>query len=206
MGRTLILGTGRCGTKYVTKVLAAVGVDIGHEVDGADGMSSWYAIGNSPPAFRNKSRGNERRPDTFVGEFKTVFHQVRHPLKVIPSIAKIFHSDDWKFAGKKLGRNMLALPPLARAACFWLEWNEAIEDLQPEQRYQVERIEDQWPYFQKHFGITKPFPSEVNKRTNASTGYRKAEEIGWPDLMRIDGLLASRIMKKAESYGYADQT
>lgn len=79
--RAVIVGTGRSGSGYIAQVLTAAGVPCGHEgwwnpFDGhraADLLadSSWCALAIGL--------------DDFDGE---VFHQLRHPLDVVSSMAK----------------------------------------------------------------------------------------------------------------------
>lgn len=74
----VIASTGRSGSGYVSRVLQAYGINVGHEdyfcfpwrtpQQGLDGDSSWLSVD---------------KLETFDG---VVFHQVRHPLKVLSSL------------------------------------------------------------------------------------------------------------------------
>jgi len=80
----LIVGTGRCGTGYISRVLTRVGVKCGHEnvfsIHGIKpnkdyiGDASWLAV----PFLPN-----------FDPESVFVVHQIRHPFKTIGSLVSI---------------------------------------------------------------------------------------------------------------------
>lgn len=83
-----IAQTGHSGSAYVAAVLYACGIRCGHEqwwalsdgdaVDGLDGDSSWLAV--TDPSFTD-----------YPG---VVFHQVRHPLTCIGSLARHYEQAD----------------------------------------------------------------------------------------------------------------
>jgi len=89
----LITGSGRSGTTYAAKTMQAVGLDIPHEKVGAHGTSSLFFLVDSDwypmlPWYPGRNHVGERRSDF---EFEYVVQIVRHPLKTIPSIGKIFN-------------------------------------------------------------------------------------------------------------------
>ena len=49
--RCVIIGTGRSGTAYTSKLLRECGIDVGHEALGKDGVSSWYLTTEFEDAF-----------------------------------------------------------------------------------------------------------------------------------------------------------
>lgn len=83
----LIASTGRSGSGYISKVLRAYGINCGHEeywrfpwqrrVEGLDGDSSWLAV---------------KYLDSFNG---IIFHQVRHPLKVLSSLMDTYRDKEY---------------------------------------------------------------------------------------------------------------
>lgn len=86
----VIAGTGRNGSTYIAEVLSAAGVPCGHEAvfsplgvrepDGLLGDSSWAAT----PHLESTDL--------------TVYHQVRHPLKVLASWAQIKDTEHGRIA------------------------------------------------------------------------------------------------------------
>src|ERR1035441_10724198 len=83
--RFVIVGTGRSGTKYASELFSQLGIPCGHESffdpghAAQDNLAGDASFGVVP--FLNKFSG-------------VVFHQVRHPLSVLSSIAatKFFES------------------------------------------------------------------------------------------------------------------
>ena len=74
----LITGCARSGTGYASLLFKKMGLDIGHEEYGADGISSWLFAVDAENVPWGPSRKDVK--------FGKVFHQVRHPLKAIGSI------------------------------------------------------------------------------------------------------------------------
>ena len=123
----LVVSVGRSGTKYVAFLLRSLGLDVGHESAGAHGIVSWYlaadadSVPHGPPSTQ------------FV--FGHVFHQVRHPLRVIPSLMSL-RPETWSFVARHTG--CAPEDPLpVRCAKLWLHWNELAE-AKAEWRYRIE--------------------------------------------------------------------
>jgi hypothetical protein len=85
--RFVIVGTGRSGTRYISRVLSAAGVRCGHEdwwtIRGTRairllGDASWLALFNL---------------DDFRGH---IYHQVRDPIDVISSLAATSMNPEWR--------------------------------------------------------------------------------------------------------------
>ncbi|UCF95035.1 MAG: hypothetical protein JSW39_13080, partial [Desulfobacterales bacterium] len=133
--RLLITGCGRSGTLFATALWRALGLDIRHErpvhpngVIGADGMASWFMAVNDPAPPSGPSARDY--------DFDVVIHQVRHPLKVIASVAQ-FILKEGKRAPGYIERNVPAtkLSPdeqkyldhkqqlILQAARYWYHWN-----------------------------------------------------------------------------------
>jgi hypothetical protein len=143
----LIIGTGRCGTRFTASLLRANGIQCGHEAyftpDGPKlrnpyrrftvrGDSSWLAVPYLP---------DER--------FRVV-HQVRHPYKVIKSFYNIGFFDPSHDARRL---NFIAFAkrhfewsddPLRSSLRWYLEWNAKCEAI-TDQRYQVEKMTEMLP-------------------------------------------------------------
>lgn len=112
----VILGTGRSGTAYVSKLLQCSGLDIGHETLGADGISSWYLTEDTP----NKNSGSWG--DLSLSN-PVVAHQLRNPLKTIPSLMTI-NKDSWDFIKNSTITSTWDNRLLVRSMRHWLEWNQ----------------------------------------------------------------------------------
>lgn len=96
----LIVGSGRCGTHYFSRVLKNNGLDVPHERVGLEGTSShwficdseWYPILPFTSGF--KAHVGQRKSDYC---FKNTIHLVREPCKTIQSITNIFRRTDLDF-------------------------------------------------------------------------------------------------------------
>lgn len=113
----VILGTGRSGTAYTSKLLQCCGLDIGHETLGSDGVSSWYLTEDTP----NK---NSASWGDLSMSIPVVAHQLRNPLKTIPSLMTI-NKDSWDFIKNSTITSTWDNRLLVRSMRHWLEWNQA---------------------------------------------------------------------------------
>ena len=113
----VILGTGRSGTAYTSKLLQCCGLDIGHEKLGSDGISSWYLTEDTPN--KNSASWGDLSMSTPV-----VAHQLRNPLKTIPSLMTI-NKDSWDFIKNSTITSTWDNRLLVRSMRHWLEWNQA---------------------------------------------------------------------------------
>src|SRR5687768_4502287 len=131
--KLLVTGCGRSGTLYASEVWKRQGLDVSHENPlppngwmGKDGIASWYmAVDDPNPPFGPSGAGYE---------FDFVIHQVRHPLKVIASVAQFVLKDPLSFdyiernaPQTRLRSPENLMPPkeqsLLRAARYWYYWN-----------------------------------------------------------------------------------
>jgi hypothetical protein len=138
MLKFIVVGTGRCGTMYISEVLTKMGIPCGHE---------WVY---SPGPRRNPHieilGDSSAQAVPFVPEFEGfVFHQVRHPLKVIGSFLGFnlfkdyrwfgadgdFMAEHFHFTGDELGDAMR----------YYVEWNTRCERSHRYMRYKVEDVD-----------------------------------------------------------------
>jgi hypothetical protein len=214
--KILIIGCGRSGTYYTARVCRALGLDMAHERDfdtaaysGKDGIASWFlAVDDPHPPF-----GPEAAPDDFM----RVIHQVRHPLKVIPSFAQFILRTGKKspaFLQKHLpyleimNKDRRRLPAdelLYQAAQYWYYWN-LLAEYRAHETVQVERLEHELPRICDD--IRADYRPEammgVSRQTNSRRIYMddRPWEIDWNFLELLDSDLCYRIKKLAERYGY----
>ncbi|NIV72651.1 MAG: hypothetical protein GWN16_16230, partial [Calditrichae bacterium] len=132
--KLLITGCGRSGTFYAAEVWRSLGLDIRHERPikphgkmGEDGVASWLMAANDPnPPFG---------PSAVDYEFEVIVHQVRHPLKVIASVAQFILAKG-QFAPDYIERNVPRTrihsdeqildekqQHILEAARYWYYWN-----------------------------------------------------------------------------------
>ena len=81
MRKIMVVGCGRSGTLYMSKVFAAMGLDVKHEKLGKDGISSWFhSFGNRQKMLiQNQMKEDER----------IYIHLIRNPIAVINSMVRV---------------------------------------------------------------------------------------------------------------------
>ena len=222
--RFLVTGSGRSGTRYTASLLGALGLDVRHESLGSEGVVSWYVAADAdtvpygPPSSRLV--------------FRHVFHQVRHPLRVIPSLATL-RPETWAFVA-----HHVPCPPddplLVRCAKLWLHWN-LLAERRAEWRYRIEDLPDIFDEFCRRFGVAcdrrvlERVPRDLNTRpVRLATWFSRLESreylyrlrlgarlrerllvaggarstLTWETLDLVDPELCRRVHLKAREYGY----
>jgi len=117
-----VFGTGRSGTGHFTGVASDLGLDIGHETQGRDGISSWCLVSELP---RSPFGPSCREVDW--NEHLACL-QLRNPLQTIPSLETINQSS-WAFILED-GQTRLDMGWWRRASIrkramwHWLDWNQ----------------------------------------------------------------------------------
>lgn len=222
----LITGCGRSGTRYVSYLIDQLGLDVGHERMGRDGIASWYmAVASDRSPFG---------PASADYLFKIILHQVRHPLAVIPSTLS-FKGRSWDYICENLGLDPHQ-EPLRLGLAYWYSWNLRAGEL-ADWRYRIEDIADIFSEFCHRLGVP-PDPKaldavtpDVNTRRygrvyhlvqetcirtrwlgkagkmmyqleQGSAG--KASKLSWSDLWRLDPVMTRRARELARSYGYVN--
>jgi hypothetical protein len=193
MPRLLIVGCGRSGTRYISKVLCRAGLGIGHEKPGNDGMANWMSVAI---------------PDD-ISSYDVIWHQVRHPLGVIASFGTVMERT-WRFIYEKEPRILPDDAVLLRCMKYWLYWNQRCEDC-ASLSYRVENLRVLLPSFLERLGLepTKDVVAESLKvPTNDHTrrqGHRVSSvypKLVWADLVRQDASIAAQVRAQAQGYGY----
>ena len=204
------IGCGRSGTKYVSKVMEAVGFDVAHENNGKDGTSSSYAMTPPPyPKFNSKG-GRNMNPhdgiDCSKVEWTTTIQIVREPLAQITSAYIVLNARHLAHFDKHI-YNSIGNPRLIRCMLYWLEKNNYCESIS-DYRIRIEDFEDDWSTIQEALNTDVAFPHGVvpknchtelrNKIPFAPKEFVATEQM----LFDTDFILAQKIMDKAKKYGY----
>jgi hypothetical protein len=189
----LITGCARSGTQYASHLLQECGLKIGHEKVQKDGVSSWVMCmdAKSVPWAMDARR---------KFRFAHVFHQVRHPLKVIASV-QTEGEPSWRYIRSHIAEIKSDDPPIARGAKYWYYWNLKAQQ-QSEWTYRVEEIDAVWDQFCQRLGqnLDRSKVDLVSRNVNA----RQHAEISWEQLeAEIDPELYQNIRLLAQSYGYS---
>jgi hypothetical protein len=211
--KVLITGSGRTGTHNMSKLLRAVGIDVGHEFMGEIGTSSHFFCADSDwyPFFPfvkgvdfGKAHAAQRQSDYL---FENVIHVVRHPLLVIPSVEAKFGTMDYEF----MEDNGIFPGPMTRTGnqkkrgyrgmMVWYWNNKYIEDHFPDaMRVRLEDLDKWWFTLVEMCGfpgVPKPQMPPSNK--SRSLWYKPVHTA---DLDVIDPKLSRLIYEMAARYGY----
>jgi len=125
--KVLIIGTGRCGTHYLSRILRRIGCEVPHERIGHDGGIGWFFATDTPWNDHDRSR-------FAFGQIWTV---TREPLATISSqhthVRKM-----WKFIGRVQNWTFPKNKTL-RAAWHYVKWNTLCLD-QSDWHFRVEDI------------------------------------------------------------------
>lgn len=191
----------------MANVLRKTGLKVGHERVDADGTVSYYFAPRHadwlPRTGDDSDYGNRhrlQRPQHY--DFKYVFHQVRHPLKVIASVQWIIPTADWQY----IAEHVASIDPkpkrrMLRAMRYWLEWNLLVEQRFPTMRFRLE--DPPWGDIGFLLGVGgMELVAKDVRRMNRSTGWRKAPKLQWHQLEAVDPKLTDAIRRKALEYGY----
>jgi hypothetical protein len=221
--RVLVTGCGRSGTRYLSFVLRRLGLDVGHERVGRDGVISWaLAVVDDEPPWGPSGRDLS---------FDIVLHQVREPLRVMNSAAT-FKDESWRFIARHVPCPATAPLPL-RAAAYWYHWNVAAER-NASLTYRIEDLPRALPEICRLLDVAydpavlQRVPENVNTRS-AGRLFHFAEEgserlrlempawarrtitrpsaatpvtFGFDDVRALDAALCDLVVEKARAYGY----
>lgn len=196
----LIIGCGRSGTTYASKLLLDNGLDVRHERVGRDGIAAGELSARHSKAYSWSMKGVSIQE---TWERAThVFHQVRAPLPAIISAGIITRMGGWRFIEQSLP-SVWHLNPIIRAMRYWLFWNEMCEE------------NAQWTYLLEEPQALCTEVSKISGRvivpqpdieTNCNTRRGRIPYPTWTvkDLEREDRGLYWRIQEKALKYGYGE--
>lgn len=187
----LVIGCGRSGTTYISRVLQDSGLDAPHEWMGRDGLVCWYMA-------ENWASYGEKAPSNWT--FKHTFHQVRDPLDTITSLYWSFTEESWDFIEMNLPQIAHNDPLLVKAAKYWYYWNWKCQ-LMAEWTYKVEDLDQNWDEFCFRLGRKLERDTAVPKNTN--TWNMVQHKFTWKELEEaLDPSLLNNIRLMALGYSY----
>jgi hypothetical protein len=193
MPKLLILGCGRSGTRYVTKVLACAGLQIGHEKPGRDGMCNWRSVG---------------QPDD-IESHDVVWHQVRHPLGVIASFHTVM-GRSWDYICEVEPRISRDDSLLLRCMKYWLYWNERCAQAATV-TYRVENIAALLPSLLERMQVSHSetiissclsISTKDHTRQKVHKVSSSYPTVTWDDVFAADESIALQIRQQGEKFGY----
>jgi len=196
--KLLVTGAPRSGTRAIAYALTSAGFPVGHERGGPRGISScffaahdWYYPGvHRAPLSRYR--------------FEQVWHQTRHPLRTISSMADEMPITWWHWQ-QPHSRVPGDLEPIGiRCALFWARWSSLIEANHPKAwRYRIEDVEELWPEMCDRIGIPLA-PYKPPSDHGHSKKKDDRHQYSWDELKSINVKIHDQVRAFARKYGYED--
>jgi|13_taG_2_1085334.scaffolds.fasta_scaffold16921_3 hypothetical protein len=189
----LITGHQRSGTGYMAALCRSMGLDVGHERHGEDGISSFqYAVDTDKVIFHSVDDNRGRK----FYKFDEIIHVVRHPLHVIASTAFTDMNGAIEWQAGFIPVTAPKQHNIRRAVQTWLGWNELVEK-QTDVRVRVEDAEEELPKILNESVVQDPPPPCVNARPHESLQWARVATACVGDEF-------PRLWQMAERYGYGD--
>ncbi len=170
----LCLSHPRCGSSYASFLLAKLGLDVGHEKMGINGISSWMlAVEDTDYPWGDV--GNEKKSGGINRYyFANTIHVLRDPFAAIPSIIlENQHSrnnDSYLFRRKHLIKLLdIDLPDISEernqvdlAARTYLAWNKLICNRKPNLVFRIEHDHEKLVQFLLEKNLINDIPHDFN--------------------------------------------
>ena len=194
--RLLVTGCPRSGTRAISAAFTNARFPIGHERSGARGISSSFFAAHDwfyPGAHRTTL-------ERF--RFDHIWHQTRHPLKVISSMADAMPDTWWHWQEKHSGVSGGMEPAGARCALYWVRWNRLVEKNHPGAwRYRIEDVKELWPEMCERLGIP---PCEYTPDDDHGHSAKKdnRHKFSWDEIKSLDVAAYDDLRALAGRYGY----
>ena len=190
-----ILGIGhpRTGTGYTSKLLQSMGLKVGHEVMGIDGIVAWqFAADRKPWPYISR----ETSRDDY--DFQITIYNVRNPITSIPSIV---YTEEDTLAYRSLAGNFMQTSNLVKNAVrSIIAWDKLALSKNPDFIYRIEdQSEDLYNFLiSKGLKVKKPKnigPQNIRKHPGLSDNIQT-------QLERLDDELKSQLNDFCERHGY----
>ncbi|MGF1535848.1 MAG: glycosyltransferase family 25 protein [Elainellaceae cyanobacterium] len=128
----LVLGHPQCGSDYMSALLKAFGLDVGHERMGQDGISSWMFAADDDQLPNAQDLHSASTGQKY---FKHCIHHVRSPKSAIPSImrdsqyAPLSYGFRQKHIQLAFGVDLEeCVSDLEKAVLSYVYWNRLVSD------------------------------------------------------------------------------
>lgn len=209
----LSIGHPECGSSYMSELFKACGLDVGHEMMGKDGISSWmFAVEDDENPWARDPLAVSRKHKYFAH----VIHFVRNPVTAIPSIVREIRHAERSYAFRRrhiqdaFGVDLdTADSDVERALISYLYWNKLIEAQKVDLTLQVEDAEDGLFGFLKDQGLVaaNDLPSDLPPKTVKADRYYQGKQTEEPNLSleewrSVGDGLQSEINRFCARYGY----
>ncbi len=219
----LCLSHPRCGSSYASFLLTKLGLDVGHEKIGINGVSSWMLavedtdypwgdIGN-----KKKSGGINRY------YFANIIHVLRDPFSAIPSIILenqcSRNNDSYFFRRRHLIKLLnIDLPEKPKkdneinlAALSYLAWNKLICNRKPDLVFRIEHDHEKLVQFLLEKNLINNIPHDFNLSCNTimnankkyiGVTYEKPEISKNEIIEKLHPEILSQLHNFLQQYGY----
>jgi len=193
----LITGCGRSGTSYTAKILRSIGVDVGHEKKGRQGVVSsiWLVKDTKYPAYHD-----QHRPKSF----SPILLQTRDPVNAISSLTTALEpSIRWnaRHIPIEVPDRTDEMAVLRTAGRYWVRWNLRALSV-CDYQYRVESLEEEWETILGLIGEPLSEFPHVRKNLNA----RKHQEYTWETIIGALPLYERRMISwLRQILGYTQQ-
>lgn len=213
--KLLVLSSPAGGTRYLTLVLKNAGLEVNHEGmnrDGTVGMffaveDVWYPGKHWNDELGYEDESLQRRSHY---DFDQVWHMVRDPRHVIPSLAAPHLAPMvWVWTERHTGISCGLFPKILRAMKFWVAWNELIEKNESiDFHFRVEDVEVRWTEIRERLGVDPDMecPKIPKNHGHIDHGPNKGYyPMTFDEMRAIDLEAAEAVIKMAHRYGYTEE-
>jgi hypothetical protein len=199
--RFVVVGTGRSGTGYISKVMTAAGIKTGHE--------AWWNPYGRPGRTRLLGDASWCAVFNLEGYEGHVFHQIRDPLKVVSSLATTELDPAWRnrdnhlyYAWRQRNINLTGNPTIDAMAVVvhWFreserrsEWAYRVEDINEVTIMEIAR--------RVGLEVKKTRVQEALRAVPTNTNQHQHTDIAWDDLPKNE--LKAELLAIAAKYGYS---
>lgn len=204
----LITGCGASGTKYVTNALESNGLSVTHDCGlGRHGIVTNACDGKDVWILWHERHGIKEYVQAKIPltEFKLRLRLVRHPLKVIGSVAEKWrlHGMIWRHVRETLTDLDLSDPFSLKNCCrYWLDWNRRLDPV----THGTLRIEDitlrpniLFDRIGRRLWRTHELHNADKTNSSGTVSYPT-----WGEIKKVEVALHDELREKARSLGYAD--
>jgi len=211
----LVVGHPRCGSGYMSGLLQASGLDVGHEKMGRHGISSWmFATDDDKMPFAQDKYSVSRK----TSYFQYCIHHVRDPRVAVPSIMRDnkYSAPSFQFRRrhirKRFGIDLQDYTSeIERAVLSYVYWNRMIAAGGIDLVVRVEDGQDQFLGWLLDRGLITVMPGQTSlppKNVNSDKPYKGVvyekpalEESDW---LSIESGILSELNAQCRQYGYAE--
>lgn len=192
----LILGVGhpRTGTGYTAKLLQSWGLDVGHEVMGEHGTVDWSLAPGEKSLWQDV--------DFKDFDWEHIIYCVRDPRDSIPSIVYTENVRKVSETFRQKKSNFYHHDnPIVRAINSLLEWDNLINNMNPNIIYRIEKdSKDLYEYLKQHTDVAWD-------ESTIGTRYNQRNHKNWEEMesefLTVPRRYKNRLNEYCKRYGYS---